>query len=100
MDILAKIQELANIRNWSINRLAKRAGLSQSTLSGLFLRNNCPTIPTLERICKAFGITLSEFFAEDNTLTQLTDEQREMLDKWAALSDEHKKAVIALIEKL
>jgi transcriptional regulator with XRE-family HTH domain len=100
MNILARIQELADQRGWSINFLAKKAKVSQSTLSGLFLRNNCPTIPTLEKLCKAFGITMSEFFAGDQSLTKLTDEQRYLLNKWNTLSDEHKQAVLELIEKL
>jgi transcriptional regulator with XRE-family HTH domain len=100
MDILAKIQQLTNERGWSINYLATKAGLPQSTLSGLFARNNYPTIPTLEKICEAFDITLSEFFSEDGMLTELTEEQRKLLDQWALLSDKHKEAVMALMEEL
>jgi len=100
MDVLKRIKILAEQRNWTINHLAKVADVSQSTLSGSFLRNNCPTVPTLESLCKAFGITMSEFFADGGVLTELTCEQRQLLDKWNALTLQHKEAVLSLIEKL
>jgi transcriptional regulator with XRE-family HTH domain len=100
MDVLKHIDELMKQRGWSINHLAKQADMPQSTLSGLYQRNNCPTIPTLEKICDAFGITMSEFFAPDNGLTALTEEQRILLDKWDSLPHQHKEAVLKLIESL
>ena len=100
MDVLKHIEELIKQRGWTINYLAKQADVPQSTLSGLFQRNNCPTIPTLEKLCNAFGITMSEFFAPDSGLTALTDEQRTLLDKWDSLPTQHKEAVLRLIESL
>jgi transcriptional regulator with XRE-family HTH domain len=41
----------------------------------MFNRNNEPTLQTLESVCRAFGITLAQFFAERNDLVQLTEEQ-------------------------
>lgn len=100
MDVLKRIRDLAEQRRWSINHLAKQAGLSQSTLSGLFIRNNNPTIPTLERICDAFGITISEFFTPDGDMVNLTEEQKQLLDKWNSLSKKHKTAILQLIDSL
>ena len=68
MNCLNRIQELLKERNWSMYTLSQRAGIPQSTLSNLFLRCNSPTIPTLERICGAFGITLEEFFHEESEI--------------------------------
>ena len=46
-------------------RLAKTSGLSDSTIKNIFKWNTQPTIETLETICRAFGITLSQFFADE-----------------------------------
>ena len=99
-NILEHITKLMIKRGWTVNYLANKADVPQSTLSGLYQRNNVPSIPTLEKLCVAFGITISEFFAGEGTMTELTKEQRRLLDKWNTLSDEHKEAVWALIEKL
>lgn len=66
VDVKEKIQKLTNDRNWTTYQLAEYSGLSQSTISSIFSLNRQPTIDTLCRICKAFNITLSEFFYENN----------------------------------
>ena len=55
-----------------------------------------PSISTLEAICDGFGITMSQFFT-DGDLTVLTPEQKELFDKWVALTPEQKSAVYGLI---
>ena len=80
MDILSRLVELQKQRGWSDYKIAKEAGLSPNTVSNIYRRNNVPNLVTLEAICKAFGITLSQFFAEDN-LVELTPEQRQLFEK-------------------
>ena len=62
MDCLGRIKELLSERGWSMYQLAQKADIPQSTLSNLFIRNNAPTIPTLEKLCYALGISMSDFF--------------------------------------
>jgi len=99
MDVLEQIKRLMEQRGWSVYRLCKESGLAQSTLSHVFRKDSEPTISTLETICKAFGLTLGEFFAEGD-LMPLTEEQRKLLDKWAFLSDEQKQLVLNMIENM
>lgn len=65
MDVLEKIERLRKERGWSKNNLAMEAFLTQSTLNNLYTRKTEPKLSTLRAICSAFGITLSEFFSED-----------------------------------
>ena len=97
MNALDKIRRIMNERGWTDYKLAKETGLSQSTLSNMFNRNTMPTIPTLESICKGFGITLSQFFVEGN-LVELSDEQIEFFNKWSCLTDEQKKLIMEIIK--
>ena len=64
MDVHERLMELLDERGWSEYRLARESGLSDSTIHNIYKRNTSPSIPTLETICKGFGITLSQFFAE------------------------------------
>ena len=75
-NVLEEITRLRTKRNWSEYDLAKRSGLSQSTISTWYRKNQTPTIQTLDKVCKGFGITLSQFFAEDDDLVSLTPRQR------------------------
>lgn len=97
MDVQVRITQLLEDRKWSLYRLSKESGVPQSTLSNLFSRNNAPTIGTLEDICKGFGISLSQFFAEEGEPLVLEDDQKILLEKWSKLSEERKKAFMALI---
>jgi len=98
MDILGRIKQLLDDRDWSMYKLSKASGVAQSTLSNMFSRNNVPSIGTLEDICKGFGITLSQFFATGSEPVSLDSEQVELLERWAALSEEQKKALLELIK--
>ena len=84
-------------RGWSEYRLSKECGLSESTLANIFRRNTVPSISTLEAICNAFGISLSQFFA-DGDLVELTPELREVFDQWVTLTPEQKQAILGLLK--
>ena len=99
MDVLERIKQLMEQRDWSVYRLCKESGLAQSTLSHVFRKDSEPTISTLETICKAFGMTLGEFFAEGDLLP-LTEEQRDLLDKWALLTVEQKQLILNMMEHM
>ena len=99
MDTKQRIAELTRERGWSNYERAKRAGLQLPTIQNMYHRNSEPTIPTLQAICKAFGISLSQFFAEGN-LMELTAEQRETLSVWNRLSGDQKRIVRDLMENM
>lgn len=98
-DTNRRIKQLMDERNWTEYRLAKESGLSQSTISNMYKRNTDPSIATLEAICKGFGITLAQFFCE-GSMVELTNEQKEMFDRWAALSQEQKHILFELIKNM
>ena len=66
-----RIRQLMDERGWTIYRLAQESKLSQTTISNIFKRNNQPSIPTVNAICDACGITLAQFFAEDDPANTL-----------------------------
>ncbi len=100
METIERIKYHMNMRGWSEYRLAKEAGLSQSTISNIFKRNTLPSIPTLEIMCSAFGITLSQFFSDNDDTSSLSDEQKELLNKWVKLSSGQRNAILKLIMEI
>ncbi len=96
-DILATITAYREARGWTEYQLAERSGLPQSTISSWYRKNMVPTVPSLEKICQAFGITLSQLFAEGDTPVALTESQRTLLEQWNKLSAEQQNALFALI---
>lgn len=99
MDTQKRIRELMEERNWTDYRLAKEANLYHSTVTNMFNRNNAPTLPTLEAVCRAFGITLAQFFAEGEEV-QLTKEQQKLFSKWSTLTDRQKQILLELMDAI
>jgi transcriptional regulator with XRE-family HTH domain len=100
MDVLRRILELRERRGWTEWKLAEESGLQQSTISSWYQKGLLPKIPSLERICAAFDISLSEFFAGDEDSVPLTPEQRELLANWSALSGRQQELLLDLIKNI
>ena len=97
MNTNERLQRLLNERGWSMYRLSLQSGLSQATLANIFRRNTMPSIATLEAICKGFGITLAQFFAEGE-MVEMTPDLKEVFDCWVGLTVEQKTAVLQLLK--
>lgn len=91
MDVLEKIDRLRLERGWSVNNLAMESMLTQSTLNNLYSRRAEPKLSTLRAICGAFGITLAEFFEEEES------PDAELLRRVRTLSEEQKRGLLLLL---
>lgn len=98
MDANERILELMAKRNWSAYRLVKESNLSHSAIYNMVRRNNLPTITTLMQISDAFGISLQQFFTEDDDPSALSGEHAELLAIFHDVPAENRKAVLRLME--
>lgn len=98
-EIVEKIEALRKERGWTAYKLAEEACVAQSTLFNMRTRGTLPSITTLACICDAFGISLAEFFSDDNN-DHLTIDERELIEMFRKLSYQNKKAVKSLVEGL
>ena len=99
MDVMERLQQLMDERQWTIYKVAKEADIPWSTVRNMFKRNTEPSIGTLEAICKGMGMTLPQFFDIDNQMG-LTDEQRQLIEGWSRLNDNNKRLVSNLVQAL
>lgn len=99
MDVNSKIEKLRFQRGWSMYELAQEMGVTQSTLTSIMRRGNPPKIETLERICEAFGITMAQFFIEDEELEVLNRREKELIAIFRRLPESKQKALLELIER-
>ena len=103
MDVLDRITQLRLERNWTEYQLAEKSNLTQSTISSWYRKNMLPTIPSLIRICDAFGITLSQFFLEDgenDVKITITEQQHRLLQYAARLDPDQYHALLKFLETL
>ena len=74
--------------------------MPQSTISSWYRKDMIPTLPSLEKICEALGITLSQLFAKGDDLVSLTEAQRRLLERWSALDEGQQAAIYHVIDEM
>lgn len=97
MDVLDRLKLLLQERGWTEYRLAKESGLSESTIANIYRRNSVPSIFTLQSICDGLGISLSQFFAEEE-MVELTPELKEVFFRWRHLTPTQKEAILTVMK--
>lgn len=99
MDTHERLRQLLNERGWTEYRLAKNCGLSESTIANIYRRNTDPSLATLEAICKGFGITMAQFFAEGE-MVEINPELKELFENGVNLTPEQKKAANQMLKAM
>ncbi|MBQ8615370.1 MAG: helix-turn-helix transcriptional regulator [Clostridia bacterium] len=97
MDILNKIKDLTKEKKWTIYKLSEASGIPQSTLSNMFTRKTLPSITTLNQLCEAFNITMSEFFIEESNTSS---DELYVISKYRELSQKNKTITKDLINSM
>lgn len=98
IDYGSKFLELRKKNRLSQKDLANIAEVGQTTISDIESGKKSPTAITIEKICMALNLTLSEFFAEEQP--ELEPEMRRLLDTARKLSPEQLKYLQKLLESM
>ena len=62
VDTIKRVQDLMQARDMNLCVLAKKCGISYSTIQTTARRGGQLSVETIERICLGLGITLKDFF--------------------------------------
>ena len=96
--IAGNIKDLCKKRHVSKYRLAQLTGIAQSSLGRIIANESTPSLQTLEKICSALDVTLSQFFQDEKN--HLTDKQNEVMEIWNDLSADEQDVVLAMLRGL
>ena len=93
-DDIRRILTLLAERGWSKAELARRAGVTTSTICNMLRRNTRPGMETLEKYCDAFGISVGEF---SRTSTRhrpdfyvLSEDERILIDRYRMVPEDRR----------
>lgn len=64
MNTVKRAKELISQSGMSLYQVTQTSGVSYSTITSAERRGGELTVDTIERLCKALGISLSDFFKE------------------------------------
>ena len=65
MDTIQRVYDLIGERHMTLHKLSKLSGINYSTLKTTERRHGQLSVDTIERICRAIGIPMWEFFRTD-----------------------------------
>ena len=100
MDVINKLNRLRLERNMSVYRLAELSGINQSTLANTFSRGTVPSVKHLELLCETLGITLAQFFTEDEKPMNLSQQEIRLIYNYRRLPESIKSSVANIINSI
>ena len=68
-DLARRLVDLRRARNWPLEELAEKTGISRATLSRIERGDTSPTASVLGRLASAFGVSMGELFGADTVVT-------------------------------
>lgn len=98
MNIGKRLKKHRHQRGLSQKSLAAQTGISQSFISSIEANKQSPTITTLKIICDVFGITISDFFSNNNN--SVPDSLKPLLNNVRQLSPQQRKHLSDFLKSL
>ena len=83
--IVEKIQKLREENGYTMNKLAKLAGIGYSNYYRIENKKNDMNVQTLQKICDALEISMRDFF--DESVEHIPDRQKVYLVSWMSQNE-------------
>lgn len=103
MDIGKKIKSIREAKGMTAKQVITAVDMGAPMYSRIENGVNEPSLSTLEKIARALGVTLSDFFDTDNKLADVNSYDASIMEKIKlveVLNDEEKKIVFSLVDAL
>lgn len=97
MNVGKRISFFRKQKGMSVNKLANKAGISQSYLRSIELDEKNPTVEFLSYICEALDLSLKDFF-DDEVENTLKDDP--LLQDFYQLSPKQREALHSFIQTI
>ena len=100
-DIHERLKQMLKERHMTKYRLALNMGVKPPTLYNMFNRKTMPKIETIEHICQALDITVSDFFlftGGQKNMGYVFDEEISFLETYRTLTSSQKDRLKAYAE--
>ena len=100
MNVGERLKSIRENKNISIYKLSQDSEVSESHIRNLERGNKQAKVETLEMLVKCLGITMSEFFNEDDSVSYLTENEKSIIDYYRTLPNNTADAVTEFCVKL
>ncbi|MBA3707105.1 MAG: helix-turn-helix transcriptional regulator [Bacteroidetes bacterium] len=101
MDIAKKIKQIREAKGMTAKEVISSVDMGAAMYSRIETGKTEPSLSTLEKIAKALGVTLSDFFTPDDKLADVNSYDGSLMEKVKAieaLNEEEKKTVFSIVD--
>jgi transcriptional regulator with XRE-family HTH domain len=101
MEIGKKIKSIREAKGMTAKEVISAVDMGAAMYSRIETGKTEPSLSTLEKIAKALGVKLSDFFDVDDKLVDVNSYDGSMMEKVKAieaLSDEEKKTIFSIVD--
>lgn len=101
MEIGKKIKSIREAKGMTAKEVISAVDMGAPMYSRIENGVNEPSLSTLEKIAKALGVTLADFFTDDGVESEISSYDGSLMEKIKAvdtLSDEEKKTVFSIVD--
>ena len=100
MDIAGRLKQIRTAKGYSVYKLSQLSGVSETHIRDLERGDRNPSLDTIDRRARTFGISLSELLSEDEAVSYLTKEEKEVLEHYRMMPQTSRQALLAFLKTL
>ena len=100
MDIASRLKKIRTSKGCSVYKLSQISGVSETHIRDLERGDRNPSLDTIDRIAKTFGMSVSELLNENEEISYLTAKEKELLECYRMMPDDQCDALLAFIKTL
>ena len=100
VNVRDRLEQLMNQQGISAYKLSQDSGVSWNTIHNILKKDINPTVQTLEKLCKGFGISLVQFFDVEGAAPQISAEQQRHLNKREMLCERDRRIIDSMIDSM
>jgi transcriptional regulator with XRE-family HTH domain len=101
MDIAKRLKQIREAKGLTAKEVISAVDMGAAMYSRIENGKTEPSLSTLEKIAKALGVSLSDFFATEDAIADVNSYDGSLMEKVKtieALSDEEKKTVFSIVD--
>lgn len=101
MDIAKRIKQIREAKGLTAKEVISAVDMGAAMYSRIETGKTEPSLSTLEKIAKALGVALSDFFSNEDAVADVNSYDGSLMEKVKAieaLSDEEKKTVFSIVD--
>lgn len=99
-ELAERLKKICEEKESTPYKIAKKAGISSSTMNDFLKGRSNPRIDTLLIICNQLEISMTDFFDEQEYIGELTKNENNLIKAYRGLSKEKRKQLSIYINML